>query len=297
MASSAAKKAAAAQREAALAAGKQLMDTTDAENPRIGEAAHNAALSVLSAGQQAQSGATQAGATATARLNPYAQSGVDANATLSDLMRNGGDLNRTFTGQDMVNYDPGYAFRAAEGQKALDHSAAAHGAAQGGAAMKAMARYSQDYASSEFDKAFQRFQQEGTNRYNRLSGMVDRGYNAAGQQGAIDTGTARYVGDTGIAANQYAGNMESNAATQMVNNKINASAHYGDYLTQGANAQAAGIVGSGNAWQGALQGGAQAAQNGLLLSQLMKNPAVQTPAFHSPVLAPGVSPSYDGGSY
>ena len=54
----------------------------------------------------------------------------------------------SFTAQDFNKFqDPGYAFRLAEGQKALERSAAARGGLISGGALKAAERYGQDYGS------------------------------------------------------------------------------------------------------------------------------------------------------
>lgn len=68
---------------------------------------------------------------------------------------------------------PGYDFRLAEGQKAIERSAAARGGALSGSTLKELNKYSQDYASSEYDKYL-----------NRLAGLT-----GVGQQSAAQTGT------------------------------------------------------------------------------------------------------------
>ena len=95
-----------------------------------------------------------------------------------------GNLMRDFTNADFVK-DPGYQFRMDEGAKAVDASAAARNGLLSGAALKAMQRYGQGYASNEFANAFNRATTNKTNRYNRLSGIVDTGARAAGISGQI----------------------------------------------------------------------------------------------------------------
>lgn len=95
-----------------------------------------------------------------------------------------GNLMHDFTNEDFVK-DPGYQFRLNEGAKAVQGSAAAQGGLLSGAAMKAMQRYGQGYASNEFANAFNRDTANKQNRFNRLSGVIDTGARAAGITGQI----------------------------------------------------------------------------------------------------------------
>jgi hypothetical protein len=52
--------------------------------------------------------------------------------------------------------DPSYAFRLRENENALIRNRAATGGAQSGGTLKALSRYAQDYASTEFGKDFDR---------------------------------------------------------------------------------------------------------------------------------------------
>jgi len=86
--------------------------------------------------------------------------------------------------------DPGYAFRLAEGQKALDRQAAARGGLISGSALKAAQRYGQDMGSQEFGNAYQRALDAYNSRvaqsntgYNRLAGLADIGQTAGTQIG------------------------------------------------------------------------------------------------------------------
>jgi hypothetical protein len=95
-----------------------------------------------------------------------------------------GSLMKDFTNADFIK-DPGYQFRMDEGKKAVEGSAAARGGLLSGAALKAMDRYSQGYASNEFSNAFNRDTTNKNNRFQRLSGVVDTGARAAGITGGI----------------------------------------------------------------------------------------------------------------
>jgi hypothetical protein len=124
-----------------------------------------------------------------------------------------GRYTRDFGTQDFQQ-DPGYAFRLAEGQKALDRQAAARGGLISGGALKAAQRYGQEMGSQEFTNAFNRYQ---TNRANQLQPL--QSLMGAGQTATNTMGTA-------------AANYGSNA---------------GNLMTSGGAARASGYVGGANA--------------------------------------------------
>lgn len=158
----------------------------------------------MAQGQYAQTRADEA---------PWRQAGVQALGQLNTLTAPGGELNRNFSMADF-QADPGYQFRMQQGLQALQGSAAARGGLLSGAALKGIEQYGQGLASQEYGNAFNRFQEQGTNRFNRLASLA-----GLGQQ-----------------ATQFTGAQGAQAAGQA-----------GNYLTQGANAQAAGIIGAANA--------------------------------------------------
>ena len=101
--------------------------------------------------------------------------------------------------------------------------------------------------------------------------------------GSQNVAGAEYAGTANTQASQYAGTAAQNAAAQggqwNVNaadiagqNLINASTQAANYNTSGAAAQAAGVVGSANAWTGALGGLAKTATASQGLN-LLQNPS------------------------
>lgn len=165
---------------------------------------------------------------------PFLQAGQGAIGQLSDLMKPGGDLTKQFQAPTDVTQqnDPGYQFRLAEGQKALERSAAARGGLLSGGTAKAAQRYGQDYASNEYgnvyNRAFNEFQTNQANQYNRLAGIAGTGQTAANTLGTLGQSSANQVGNI----LQYSGQQQGNAAE-------NAGA-----------ARASGYIGSANAWSG-----------------------------------------------
>lgn len=94
--------------------------------------------------------------------------------------------------------DPGYQFRLSEGNKAINNAAAARGMGNSGATMKALSRYGQDYASGEYDKAYNR-------NFNRLSTLAGFGSQAANTNSANAGNYGQSV------ANNYLGMGNANA--------------------------------------------------------------------------------------
>lgn len=121
-----------------------------------------------------------------------------------------GSLAAPFTLADFQE-DPGYEFNLAQGQKALDRTAAAKGDYFSGAASKALQNYSQDYASNEFNNAYNRYTSNQTNLYNKLSGVAGTGQTAASTLGNLGANAATQQGNDlqGAAYYNAAGNVGS----------------------------------------------------------------------------------------
>ena len=119
-------------------------------------------------------------------------------------------------GQDELELDPGYQFRLDEGSKALENSAAARGMSLSGGNLKDISRWSQSYASDEFNKAYGRRQ----DYLSRLSGLVGIGQASSVQQanqgGAMGGQVSQSILATGNAQSQMYSNLGNiNAASAM----------------------------------------------------------------------------------
>jgi hypothetical protein len=130
----------------------------------------------------------------------------------------------------MADYqaDPGYAFRMAEGMKALERSAAARGGALSGGALKGIERYGQGLASEEYGRAFERYNTNQANVFNRLASLAG-------------------VGQTANAATGQAGSNYANAVTGISQND---ATNQGNAILAAGNARASGYQGVGNALAG-----------------------------------------------
>ena len=129
-------------------------------------------------------------------------------------------------GMDEFRADPGYGFRLAEGQKALERSAAARGGLLSGATGKALTRYGQEMGSQEYTNAFNRYQSERQARLNPLQSLAGVGQTStqqlAGQAGQLGAGLAESIGAAGQArASGYMGT--ANAIAGGLNQYLNYS--------------------------------------------------------------------------
>lgn len=152
-------------------------------------------------------------------LGGYRDAGNTALSQLMGGMGQNGQFMQSYSGQDIYD-DPSYQFRLKQGQDSLQSGAAAQGGLLSGATQKALMNYGQESASQEYSNAYNRFDADQTNQYNRLSTLVGMGQNAA-----VQTGNAGLQSGQAIANNTMAG----------------------------ANASAAGQIGSANAWSNAAQ--------------------------------------------
>lgn len=114
---------------------------------------------------------------------PYYDAGTGALGDLTNNLHNGA-YNVNLTPQNLQG-DPGYQFQLAQGQKALERSAASQGGLNSGGFMKAMDQYSQGLASTQYQNAWNRQFQQNQFNYNSLANMAGMGQSAAGSLAAL----------------------------------------------------------------------------------------------------------------
>jgi hypothetical protein len=170
-------------------------------------------------------------------FQPYQSTGAGALDLLAKGTATGGVFNSTPTGQQVLAQDPGYQFRLDQGQQALLRAASAGGGLASGGTLKAAQQYGQDYASGEYNNAYDRYTNTRQSNYNNLLNLANLGQNANSQ---FSNATSNF-------GNQFTGVTQGTADANG-----RAIAGIGD-------AQAAGSVGGANAWIGALQGLAKSA--------------------------------------
>ncbi|SOY65589.1 conserved exported hypothetical protein [Cupriavidus phytorum] len=123
-----------------------------------------------------------------------------------------GSLTKNFSAEDFQK-DPGYEFRLGEGQKALEASAAARGGLLSGAAAKALSQYNQNFASNEYQNAYNRFNTNQTNTFNRLASLAGVGQTATAQTQAAGQNYANRAGQNTI----YAGTARASGVAGQAN--------------------------------------------------------------------------------
>lgn len=172
---------------------------------------------------------------------PYQQAGVNALSRMQGGAFAQPDAFKFGAGDYQA--DPGYAFRLAEGQKALDRQAAARGGLISGGALKAATRYGQEMGSQEYQNAYNR----ALTGYNTDVARSDTGYNRLAAMAGIGQTATDKIGAAGQAMTSGIG-----SAGQAMTSGISGSlGSYGNAATEAytgaANARASGYVGQANA--------------------------------------------------
>jgi hypothetical protein len=175
-------------------------------------------------------------ATQQANNAPYQAAGVNA---LGQIQSNMAAWNQPFTMSQFQN-SPGYTFALQQGQQALARSQAAGGLGSSGGAQQALASYTTGLANQNYQQAFNNYQTQNQNAYNRLAGVAGIGQSA--------------TANTNAAAGSYASNA-------------------GNLMTQAGNAQASGVIGGANA----IQNGIGTGMNSWMTSQLLNKYGPQQP--------------------
>lgn len=133
---------------------------------------------------------------------PFRKLGLENLNRLSALYGEGGAYARA-PGMEEIQMDPGYAFRLAEGQKALERKLAAGGRMFSGGALKAGTQYGQEMASQEFQNAYNRAMEQRARVSNALLGVGGYGPTAANQIGgaarSYAAGAGQAIGNIGAA--------------------------------------------------------------------------------------------------
>lgn len=136
-----------------------------------------------------------------------------------------GSLNKPFDMDSFKSLTPQYGFNLQQGaQGTLNQSASSQGA-QSGASLAALQSFNQNYANNSFNSAFANYQQQKNDIFTRLSNLATLGSNAGSNSATGASSFANSIGNT----------MGSIGASQ-----------------------AAGTIGSANAWMGGLNSGANA---------------------------------------
>ncbi len=170
------------------------------------------------------------------RNQPFVQGGATAyNALLGRLGLAGADGSagsgygsfRTPTAEEVLA-QPGYEFGRSQGENALNRQLNARGMSYSGAQLKAANMFGNNYATGQYQNAFNNMQSSNQQAYNQLMGAAGLGQASAN--------------NTASAGQQF-------------------GAQAGGNMMGAANAQGAASIASGNAWGNALNQGVSAYKN------------------------------------
>ena len=172
-------------------------------------------------------GAWRAGSPATAGTpGSFDQSGYDT--ALADYNAQGsnaqgsnaqGSPDGMFThqfGLQDFQESPAYQFNLQQGQQALDKSANARGNLYAPQTLQDLSKFSQGQASNEWSNAYNQYNNNIGNIWNRLYGISSAGQSAANQTGSFGQAAAQNSGNATMAAGnaQASGTMGVNTAIQ-----------------------------------------------------------------------------------
>ena len=217
------------------------------------QGAQNAAQTQADAARANQQNLLAAGQQASQQFTPYANAGTTA---LSNLASNNAYFNNQFNNQDLnAQLAPNYAFQLGQGQQASLMASNATGGATSGNALKSLQDYTQNYAGTAYQQAFNNYQTQRGNIYATNMGQANLGLSGATGSANAQIGTATNVASLGIgaanaqAASQIAqGNIAGNALNSLGSMGYGYATQAGNQLANANNNPYAsmGIVGNNN---------------------------------------------------
>jgi len=198
---------------------------------KLGKASMDAANRVATANQSATQLQSQMYQDQVARQEPFYRAGLNALPSYTKGVMPGGDLVRPFSVNDfLANKDPGQKYRTDMGLEAIQSSAVSRGLGKSGKTYLDLMRAGQDYASQEYNNAYNRYVGNQATQRNALAGLTGFAPTAA----------------------QQIGNAGSNYATNAGNLGISTAANYGNADMTGAAARQSAYMGAGGALANAL---------------------------------------------
>jgi len=151
---------------------------------------------------------------------------------------------------------PGYQFTLQQGQNAVQNSAAAQGGLLSTGALKTLAGYTTGLANQTYNDVYNRALTEYQQAYNIFQGNQTNTFNRLAALSGVGQTTATTLGQLG-----------QNAATNIANIRATGGAQIGNSLLAMGGAQASGYAGIANALQGGIGGISQYALLNSLLNQ------------------------------
>ena len=194
--------------------------------------------------------------TTTQPAQPFAASGSGVQGGYGSLLQPYGQTFTAPTAEQALN-SPGEQAQLKLGEQAMQQSAAAQGNLLTGGTLQALDAYGQNLASTNYQ-----------NTYNNAYNTYAAGYNQYEQQQANEYNRLAALAGAGQTTASTLGSLGQSNANATSNTLSNTGSQVGQQLNNAAAANASGIVGSANAWSGAIGGTSSNLNNLLLLSQL-----------------------------
>jgi hypothetical protein len=203
---------------------------------------------------------------------PYIAAGQGAINSLAAGAAPGGSLNQnwtqqfnapapfSFSGVNETN-NPAYQFNLQQGEQAVQRSAAAQGGLVSGGAMKSLNDYAQGQALNAYGTDYATAANTYNTNYANALGQYQQAYNIFNQNQTNSFNKQAAVAGIGQTAVGQIGQAGSQSAAQVANTSLTGANNAANYLTQGANASAAGALQLGNAITGGVNGVANAFAN------------------------------------
>ena len=158
----------------------------------------NAANTQANAAMAQQGNLLAAGQKASEQFTPYSAAGTTA---LSNLASNNAYFNNQFSNQDLNSQlAPNYAFQLQQGQLGNAQANNATGGIVGGNAQKALQDYTQNYAGTAYQNAFNNYQAQRSNINTMNLNQAQLGLAGATGSANAQIGTATNVANLGIGA-------------------------------------------------------------------------------------------------
>lgn len=132
---------------------------------------------------------------------PYREAGTNALSQLSAGFDSGGQFTHQFDANDLKsNLAPNYDFQLQQGMGALNNQASVAGGLVGGNALKGISDYAQGSAANAYQQAFNNYNTNQTNIFNRLSNIAGLGQTSNGQTAQVGMNAAGNIGSAQLAS-------------------------------------------------------------------------------------------------
>ena len=225
-------------------------------------AASSSANTIANATKNAQGLIQQNLTNLSPNYTPYMNLGNQGVSSLSSMLP---DLTHQFNAQDLQsNLAPNYQFMLNQGLGATQMAANVGGG--GSTPTTAATQFAENYAGNAYQNAFNNYQTQNTNIYNRLAGIAGIGQTAVTGLSNLATGTATQQANLGVggAQAQAAGQVGTanalssgiNNATQMysLSNLLNQNGNLNNNLNNNLNSAQSFPVSGNNLIQGTILG-------------------------------------------